>query len=180
MVRGIALSFLAATALTALSVCLLSAEEHRRERPTGPPIPGLTAPDTMPNGCVDCHKTFPDRNKDERLTTELEKWSRGVHGHLLELAQAAVPEGVTLKGKHPDVKALIKVIPDDCLMCHRAGGKNVPAFETLIHGIHLAGRENHFVTRAGGHCTHCHKLDKKTGKLSLGSGKEEQTLGKAE
>lgn len=33
------------------------------------PIPGITAEDPFPRGCVDCHVNMPDRNMDVRLST---------------------------------------------------------------------------------------------------------------
>jgi len=37
-------------------------------------IPGLTAEDKFPNGCVDCHIKMPDINQDERISTLMSKW----------------------------------------------------------------------------------------------------------
>lgn len=138
-----------------------------------PEIQGITVADPLPNGCVGCHKNYPEKNMDVRLTKILAKWKDGVEPKYLKLAQAGMSAGVTLTGKHPDVGALVKVIPDDCLMCHRGGSEKVPEFEVLLHAIHLTGgADNHYIMNFGGQCMNCHKLDAKTGKWHLGSGRE--------
>jgi len=77
-------------------------------------IPSITTPDRTPHACVDCHKIYSEMKIDGRLTTVLAKWKNGADPKFLEKAKAAAPEGRTLTGKHPDVSALVKVIPDDC------------------------------------------------------------------
>lgn len=141
---------------------------------TLPAIPGITAPDQKPNACVNCHKNYPGQF-DGRLSTHVKEWaSKGVDPHLLEKAQSTMPPGIKLSGKHPDVSAIVKVIPTDCLMCHSGSSPKVPQFRKLIHRIHLTGgEENHFLMNYGGTCTHCHKLDQDTGTWSIGSGTEE-------
>jgi hypothetical protein len=65
----------------------------------------------------------------------------------------------------------IKVIPTDCLKCHNETAKDAPQFRKLMHAIRIAGgAENHFLTRANGNCSSCHKLDQATGTWSLGTG----------
>ncbi|HEY9841190.1 MAG: hypothetical protein ACAI44_39270 [Candidatus Sericytochromatia bacterium] len=139
---------------------------------TLPNIPGITAPDSKPNACVECHKHYPQG--DFRLTSILKSWATKTDEHILAKAQSTMPAGVKLEGRHPDVSQLVKVVPTDCLMCHRGGSERVPQFRKLIHLIHLTGgKENHFLMHYGGTCTHCHKLDANTGTWSIGSGKEE-------
>jgi hypothetical protein len=136
-------------------------------------IPGITTPDRTPNACVNCHKNYPEMKKDFRLTVILAEWRNGTDPDILEKARACAPEGVTLKGKHPDVSSLIKIIPNDCLMCHSRNSSSAPPFAKLLHAIHLTGGEkNGFLARANGTCTSCHKLDQKTGTWGLGSGEE--------
>jgi hypothetical protein len=136
-------------------------------------IPSITTPDRTPHACVDCHKIYPERKMDFRLTTILAGWKNGVDPDILEKAQAAAPDGRTLTGKHPDISALIKTIPDDCFMCHARDSRVAPPFTRLLHAIHLVGgKENHFLTVANGTCTSCHKLDQKTGAWGLGSGQD--------
>jgi len=136
-------------------------------------IPSITTPDRTPHACVDCHKNYPEMKKDFRLTNILATWQAGASPEIVEKARAAAPAGRTLTGKHPDVKALVKVIPDDCLMCHVQNSRVAPPFSKLLHAIHLVGgKENHFLTFANGTCTSCHKLDEKTGTWHLGSGEE--------
>ncbi len=61
-----------------------------------PFLPGVTVTDEHPNGCVDCHKVSGDN--DHRLNAEL-----------------ANVEG------HPKIDAIVKNVPQDCLMCHKEG-----------------------------------------------------------
>ncbi len=81
-------------------------------------IPGITTPDRTPHACVDCHVNHPESKMDYRLPSILAQWKNGTDPKIIEKAQAAVPEGKTLAGKHPDVSAQIRFIPNDCLMCH--------------------------------------------------------------
>ena len=55
---------------------------------------------------------------DFRLSTTLVMWRNGVGREIMEKAREAARGGRMLSGKHPDVQALAKVIPDDCIMCH--------------------------------------------------------------
>ena len=61
-------------------------------------IPGITADDMFPLGCVNCHLNFTDRGMDKRISTSLVKWTEKVEPQLLNKAQAATPKGVTLTG----------------------------------------------------------------------------------
>ena len=136
-------------------------------------IPSITTPDRTPYACVDCHKTYPDMEIDGRLTTALAGWKEASDPRILEKARAAAPAGRTLAGRHPDISALVKIVPNDCLMCHSRDSWAAPPFTKLLHAIHLVGgTENHFLTLASGTCTSCHKLDDKTGTWYLGSGEE--------
>lgn len=136
-------------------------------------IPSITTPDRTPNACVDCHKVYPEMKFDGRLSTVIAGWKVKPDLKILEKARAAAPIGKTITGEHPDIKALVKTIPDDCLMCHVRDSRVAPPFAKLLHEIHLVGgKENHFLTLANGTCTSCHKLDQKTGTWRLGSGIE--------
>ncbi len=120
-----------------------------------PEIPGITADDAHVNGCVDCHRKASE-DSDYRIST-----------YIKELAG---------EGKHPDVTAMVNTIPDDCLVCHgetTAEGMGTDPLARILHRIHLVGaEENHFVTGYQGQCTHCHALDKDTGRISTKSGEE--------
>jgi hypothetical protein len=150
--------------------------------PAGPPpgglpparkIPGLTAADTHPKGCVDCHIQYPELKLDERFTTYMAGWTTKVDAGLLKKAQAAAPAGVTLKGRHPQTSAATKEIPPSCLGCHSKGSKTAPAFARMMHLIHLTGGDqNKFLTVFQGECTLCHKLDTATGQWTMPSGLE--------
>jgi hypothetical protein len=128
-------------------------------------IPGINAKDVYPAGCVDCHV------KEMRISTLLARWNGTVDAKKLATMQAFVPNGMTLKGKHPTVAT--KDIPASCLKCHGATSKVIPPFAPLLHGVHLAkGDQSEFVKQFQGECTHCHKLNKATGTWSLSSGAE--------
>lgn len=119
-------------------------------------IPGITAKDAYPKGCVDCHTG--KAGQPAPITTI------NVDAKLLAKAQASAPKGMTLKGKHPNVAAMVKAAPADCLKCHQKGSKMAPAFAQMMHMIHLTGGDqNPFLTKFDGACTNCHKLDQKTG-----------------
>lgn len=144
-----------------------------------PQIPGITAPDEEPNGCVSCHRLREDIGQDFRLSTQIEEWSsEGAPEWLLMVAQRAAPEGVTLTGYHPKVaaQARTETIPDLCLGCHGEDSTYAPPFARLLHLIKFAQpedlAENHFITSYRGQCTYCHTLNKDTGVMSVKSGKE--------
>ncbi len=184
-----AVPFLAVTVvLLALAVVLLaggaSAQRDSLAAGAAPPpapaaapaalraIPGITAPDSFPRACVDCHVTMPAGHEDVRLSTLLAKWSKSVDPGLLEKSQGAAPPGVTLKGRHPKLGSLGS-IPARCMKCHTAASKTAPPFRRLIHRIHLVGGEkNDYLTEFQGQCTYCHKLNAATGEWSIPSAPE--------
>lgn len=97
--------------------------------PAPPAIPGLTAPDKLPNGCVSCHvQSAPD--KDYRISAELKK----------------------IKG-HPDVSKIVKSVPDGCLVCHKEGSAN--NFNKVIHNVHLR-KDSYYIVEFQGNCLNCH------------------------
>jgi hypothetical protein len=109
-------------------------------------LPGITVKDAYPNGCVDCH-IDQGGGKDYRISAELAKISG-----------------------HPKVDKIVKTVPKDCLMCHKAGGK-APSLDTVMHKVHYAKpSENAFVTAYKGACLNCHALDLSTGEMSVKSG----------
>ena len=139
-----------------------------------PEIPGITAVDQFPHACVSCHKNYKEINMDERLSTILKEWSEnGVNEKLLAKIQAAAPEGVNLKGKHSYKPNDNTSIPEDCNKCHGKSMKTALPISQLVHIIHLSGaKDNHYITMFQGECTHCHKLDMKSGTWSVPNGKE--------
>ena len=147
--------------------------EEQMQLPPARKIPGLTAEDKFPGGCVDCHINMPERNQDERISTLMQRWSKDPGPKLLKQAQAAAPAGAKLKGTHPNVPGSLKNIPAACMACHSAASKTAPAFATMLHTIHLTGGEtNHFLTIFQGECTSCHKLNASTGGWLMPSGAE--------
>ena len=172
---------LAACLFLSCFTLLPSAGTASAQPPAGAPqmpparkIPGITAPDTHPGACVDCHINYKEMNLDARFSTLVKGWTTEVAPALLAHAKGAAPAGLTIKGKHPVVPAAgFKNIPGSCLACHGETSKVAPPFNRMIHEVHLTGGDqNHFLTMFQGECTLCHKLDKKTGAWSIPSGPE--------
>lgn len=109
-----------------------------------PGLPGLTAKDAFPAGCVGCH--VAGDGQDHRLATVL----AGVKGH-------------------PKLKAGV-VVPTECAKCHRPESP-LGAIGPLMHKVHYGKAENsEFVKKYQGACLNCHALDAKTGKMRLKTG----------
>jgi len=138
-------------------------------------VPGITAADKFPGACVDCHLNYVEMNLDTRLSTLMKRWNERVGPALFARAQASVPKGTTLEGKHPQVADVARDIPAACLVCHGSAAKagSAPPFGRLMHAIHLSGGDKSpFMTVFQGECTHCHKLNTTSGEWSLPSGSE--------
>ncbi|MEK7474407.1 MAG: hypothetical protein AAB152_02130 [Candidatus Coatesbacteria bacterium] len=129
-----------------------------------------SAADATPGACVDCHVKGADG--DLRLSVILAGLTKEVPAALLAKSQAAAPKGVKLKGKHPNVAAMIKSIPDGCLKCHTKTSKSIPALSQLMHVIHMTGGDANKFLKSGGACASCHKLDEATGLQPIPSGAE--------
>ena len=142
---------------------------------TALPTLGLAAGDPFPKGCVSCHTVDKAKGTDHRLSVALAQWTAGkVDAGLLAQSKASAPAGVVLKGKHPAAEDSLEDIPGACLDCHDSGSKKAPPFSQLLHLVHLTGGTNNaFVTTFKGDCTHCHKLDARTGAWSMPSGPEQ-------
>ncbi len=166
-----------------LALCLLLAGPADRaaralSEPTPPPahavrpVPGLNAPDEFPEACVGCHVERSMLGVDSRLSTAMKGWAEKVDPDLVAKVQGTLPEGTTLRGKHPSVTRALSDVPAACIRCHKINPK-APPFPAMMHVIHLTGGdENRFLTRFQGQCTHCHKLDAKTGVWTVPSGPE--------
>jgi cytochrome c553 len=149
-----------------------SAQDAPPALPDARAIPGITAEDHYPNACVSCHVVLPD-GRDVRLSTLVAQWATEVRPELLELAQSAAPEGLTLSGTHPNVGAMVREIPSGCLACHAKTSTMAPPFAMLLHRIHLTqAPQSVFLTVYQGECTYCHKLDMTTGAWSIPSAPE--------
>jgi len=137
-------------------------------------IPGITAPDTHPGACVDCHIVYKEMNLDARFSTLAKGWTTQVTPALLAYAKGAAPAGLTITGRHPAIPAAgFENIPGFCLACHGKASKVAPPFSRMLHEVHLSGGdENHFLTLFQGECTLCHKLNTKTGAWTIPSGPE--------
>ncbi len=110
-----------------------------------PILPGVTVTDEHPNGCVDCHKL--SGGDDHRLNVELAKLSG-----------------------HPKVDAIVKNLPQDCLMCHKEGAK-AGALNLITHRDHSRNPgDNHFVTAYQGACLNCHSVNPDSGEMIVKSG----------
>jgi len=139
-------------------------------------IPGITAPDQFPSGCVDCHLNYPELKLDARLSALMGGWGRGGSSNLTSRMQALAPAGVKLKGRHPEVKSALRDIPAACIKCHAKPATPSPSFGPMMHVIHLGGvKDGHFLSIFQGECTHCHKLDLDTGTWRIPSGPERTT-----
>lgn len=160
-------------AVTAAALVAQDGTEGESPMPAPPAareIPGITVDDAFPNACVDCHVTLPEI--DARLSAAMERWSGEVEPRVLAAAQAAAPEGVTLKGKHPAASRSLADVPAACVKCHDRSSR-APAFAPMVHLLHLSGGdESHYLTLFRGECTHCHKLDPATGAWSVPSAAE--------
>jgi len=168
---------MASTFLIAVRSIAVAASPEGQPPPLPAPrlIPGVTAPDQFPRGCVDCHVNRLDVEKDVRLSTFMQEWQVQVAPLFLAKVRTFSPAEMPLKGKHPKIGGGLAdiPIPSTCLKCHSRTSKTAPPFARLLHGLHLVGGEkNHFVTMFQGECTHCHKLDTATGRWSLGGGTE--------
>lgn len=137
-------------------------------------VPGITTADENPDGCVGCHVVYRDKGLDARLSVALEEWTAGkVEPTLLAQTEATMPAGVAARGRHPSAEDSPEDIPAACLDCHDSSSKKAPPFSRLLHLVHLTGgARNPFMTVYRGECTHCHKLDARTGAWSLPSGPE--------
>jgi hypothetical protein len=137
-------------------------------------IPGLTAPDTHPGGCVDCHINYVDMKLDTRFGTLLKAWTKEVPPALVNHAKSAAPAGLVIKGRHPAVpEAALKSVPGSCLGCHGKTSRTAPPFSRLMHDVHLTGGDrNPFLTLFQGECTLCHKMDPASGAWTIPSGPE--------
>ena len=109
-------------------------------------IPGITAKDAFPAACVGCHIKTPA--VDARLSVMLTK----------------------TKKKHP--KVAMTNIPASCAKCHSATSKVIPPLAKMVHRIHFGNDKGDFLSKFQGECTHCHKLDRKTGAWSIPNGAE--------
>lgn len=162
---------LSAVFTTTLAANAVAAEPQGT--PGNPPAGAVTAKDPFPNGCVDCHLNYPERNMDVRLSTLLVGWRKEVEPRLLAKARAASAPGAKLAGKHPAAAGSLSSIPGGCLTCHRESSTRAPAFAPMIHAIHLTGGpENHYIAHFQGACTHCHKVDAATGRIRVPTGPE--------
>ena len=149
---------------------------HGAEDATPPvsEIPGLTADDLFPRGCVDCHIDMPQIKQDERLSSVMSSWDRQVPPELVEKARSIARDGEAIKGRHPLSVEMFQDIPENCQRCHKKGPGSVVPLGPLIHLIHLSGgQNNHYFTIFQGHCTHCHKFDLNTGIFNLPSAQEQ-------
>ena len=57
---------------------------------------------------------------------------------------------------HPNISAMMKTIPTDCVMCHAKGTPK--ALSVILHKAHLMT------------CTFCHSMNPETGEAGLKSG----------
>lgn len=168
-------------AALSLLVALGAASSVRaQEHPLPPPraIPGLTAEDPFPGGCVDCHVADPARNLDVRFSTLFRRWREQPDTVFLRRMQALAPEGVTLTGAHPKAEASLAKVPGGCVRCHEEDSEKAPPLGAMVHTLHLTGgAQNVFLTEFQGQCTFCHKFDAESGTWTMTSGPERRPEG---
>lgn len=157
-----------------LSLCVLLLSPAVAAEPPLPEIPGITAADPFPGGCIDCHIERPEEGMDVRISTQMKKWYERVDAKVLTRIQAVAAETMELSGQHPRLPAQsYEDIPASCMECHVGAQEGLLPMGPMLHSLHLTGgRENHFLTLFGGECTHCHKFDADTGVWSIPSGSE--------
>jgi hypothetical protein len=86
-----------------------------------------------PNGCVDCHKVAA--GADTRLNVQL------------------------AARKHIDISAIVRSVPDGCIMCHREGVQAGP-LRLQTHRIHYVNSQPaQFVPPFQASCLVCHAVD---------------------
>lgn len=165
---------LALTGLVALDTG--TADTGSKQEPPPPrKIPGITSPDGFPRACVDCHVEYPELKLDARLGTLMSRLSTGVEAKLMARVQGLTPAGTQLKGVHPEVRLEGRDIPGTCVACHATGAGKVLPFARMMHVLHLhADGDNHFLSIFQGECTHCHKLDGRTGRWTVPSAPEKR------
>ena len=101
-------------------------------------LPGLVSADPFVKGCVDCHKTQTG-GADYRLNVSLKQVA-----------------------KHPDITNLVKNLPTDCAMCHKAGTA-ARSLDVVVHKSHYEAKgDGVFVKNYGGDCLSCHTLNTTT------------------
>ena len=110
-----------------------------------PSLPGVTVTDKHPNGCVDCHKAFGD--KDYRLKMGLAK----IEGHT-------------------EMDTIVKNLPQDCMKCHKADS-STGYLGDIAHRDHYGNpSKNVFIIVYKGDCLNCHGIDPESGKTTLKDG----------
>jgi hypothetical protein len=108
-------------------------------------LPGLVSADPFPKGCVDCHKLQAD-GKDYRLNV-----------------------GLKQVAKHPDITSIVKNVPTDCTMCHKAGA-TAGLISSAVHKAHYEAKgDGAFVKAYGGECLNCHTVNPTTFEVKVKS-----------
>lgn len=162
--------------LAGVAVLTVGALARAQDHPPLPParsIPGITAEDPHPSGCVDCHVADPARNLDARFSTLFRLWNERPDSRFLARMQPLAPAGVTLTGAHPSAGYSLADVPNGCRACHGVDSTKAPPLASMVHLIHLTGGDaNVFLTVYQGECTHCHKLDPVTGAWRVAGGPE--------
>ncbi len=70
---------------------------------------------------------------------------------------------------HVDIAGKVNNVPGDCKSCH--DGDVMDGIGNVAHWTHFdKGSANEFVSKHGGECTHCHKMDTQSGEVSVKSG----------
>ncbi len=158
-------------------------------------IPGVTAADPAPRGCVDCHTKDKADDPLAKLSVLMDAYNkRGAPASVKAAAQVAIKaaggDPAKITGKHPTGGAMFKGqdLPKACLQCHSGDGKSIPRLDAMLYLLKYADfKDGKFVTPAttdfvkklGGWCTACHTFEgwkekdgALTSKIVLKQGKE--------
>jgi hypothetical protein len=134
----------AAIALVCAGSLALGLQDTTKPQDRTAKVPGVTAKDPFPQGCVSCHVKLPD-GRDVRLNNAIK----------------------LVKG-HPDIAKIVAVVPTDCKKCHFAGGEK--GLEKILHKMHYGKQEKSiYVQEFGEGCLNCHTVALKTGKMTVKS-----------
>lgn len=105
-----------------------------------PELPGITAPDKTPDGCVSCHKG----------SSTLKKMLAGLD--------------------HRSIDGKVNVVPDDCKECHGKEEDTDTLAQIAHSMHYASGSRSEFVIKHDGSCLACHAMSTGDGAVTVKSG----------
>lgn len=105
-----------------------------------PELPGITAPDETPDGCVSCHKG----------SRTLKKMLEGLD--------------------HRSLEGKVDVVPDDCKECHGKDDDTDTLAHIAHSMHYASGSRSEFVIKHDGSCLACHAMSTGDGTVTVKSG----------